>query len=121
MKQLNSNQLTLMLTDDEMSKLIEIGYNGKDCLRAFFREEFDLEFTTEPYMGNSTLLNGIFIREGEVISDNTWLPEDEAYGADTPEEAFMMSITAVIEYCIDLYNQSNVMAMRDVKYLVYTP
>jgi hypothetical protein len=107
-----------MLTDDEMSKLIEIGYNGKDCLRAFLREAFDLEFTTEPYMGNSTLLNGIFIREGEVVSDNTWLPEDEAYGADTAEEAFMMSITAVIEYCIDLYNQSNVMAFRSVKYLV---
>jgi len=118
MKQLNSNQLNLLLTDDEMSKLKEIGYNGKDCLRAFLREEFDLEFTTEPYLGNSTLLNGIFIREGEVISDNTWLPEDESYGAESAEEAFMMSITTVIEHCIDLYNDSNVMPFKTIKYLV---
>ena len=116
---MNSISIVSKLTEQQVMKLQEIGFNSRDCLRQFLREEFDIEFTTEAWRDNSTLLNGIFTRFKEVVSDNLWLPEDEAHGAETPEDAFVMSMDGIIDYCIDLHNQSNMMAMRYIKYLTY--
>ena len=116
---MNSISIVSKLTEQQVMKLQEIGFNSKECLRQFLREEFDIEFTTEAWRDNSTLLNGIFTRFKEVVSDNLWLPEDEAHGAETPEDAFVMSMDGIIDYCVDLYNESNVMEMRYIKYLTY--
>ena len=116
---MNSISIVSKLTEQQVMKLQEIGFNSRDCLRKFLREEFDIEFTTEVWRDNSTLLNGIFTRFKEVVSDNLWLPEDEAHGAETPEDAFLMSMDGIIDYCVDLYNESNVMEMRYIKYLTY--
>lgn len=116
---MNSISIVSKLTEQQVMKLQEIGFNSRECLRQFLWEEFDLQFTTEAWRDNSTLLNGIFIRFKEVVSDNLWLPEDEAHGAETPEDAFVMSMDGIIDYCVDIYNESNMMAMRSVKYLTY--